>query len=106
MDRIDRLKDFIEKFPDDMFSRHALSMEYLKLGDEAAAEIVMKDLLDHDPRHIGTYYHLGKLMEKSGRMDAAAEVYETGIRIAMEMNAQHDLRELKGALILIKDEDE
>lgn len=106
MDRIDRLKDFIEKFPDDMFSRHALAMEYLKLGDEAEAEAVMKDLLSHDSRHIGTYYHLGKLMEKSGRMHEAVQVYEAGIRIAKEMNANHDLRELKGALILIKDEEE
>ncbi len=48
MDRIDRLKEFIEKFPNDMFSRHALAMEYLKLGNEEAAEEVMRELLQHE----------------------------------------------------------
>jgi Tfp pilus assembly protein PilF len=106
MDRIDRLKEFIEKFPNDMFSRHALAMEYLKSGDEAAAEITMKDLLTHDPYHTGTYYHLGKLMDKSGRREEAVDVYETGIRISEQIGALHDLKELKGALMLIKEEDE
>ena len=32
MDRISRLKAFIDTYPADMFSRHALAMELVKLG--------------------------------------------------------------------------
>ena len=35
--RMDRLKSFIERNPADAFSRHALAMEYIKIGDDAAA---------------------------------------------------------------------
>ena len=106
MDRIDRLKEFIEKFPNDMFSRHALAMEYLKLGDEAAAEGVMRYLLQHDPGHTGTYYHLGKLLEKSGKIEEAIKVLEDGIKACEKTGAKHDFQELKSALLLLKDEDE
>lgn len=106
MDRIDRLKEFIEKFPNDMFSRHALAMEYLKVGNDAAAEGVMRDILVQDPRHTGTYYHLAKLLEKSGRIAEAIGILEEGISTCEKTGAKHDLQELKSALIMIKDEDE
>jgi tetratricopeptide (TPR) repeat protein len=105
MDRIVQLKDFIEKYPGDMFSRHALAMEYLKVGNESQAEEVMRLLLRDDPNHTGTYYHLGKLLEKMGRTDEAIAVYEEGIQICQRLTANTDLRELKGALILIKEDD-
>lgn len=105
MDRIAQLKDFIEKYPDDMFSKHALAMEYLKISDETQAEAVMKAILEHDPCHTGTYYHLGKLMEKSGRIDEAIAVYERGIQFCQQISAMNDLRELNGALVLIKEDD-
>jgi tetratricopeptide (TPR) repeat protein len=106
MDRIDRLKEFIEKFPNDMFSRHALAMEYLKLGNEEAAEGVMRELLQHDPDHTGTYYHLGKLLEKSGRFGEAINILEDGIKTCEKTGAKHDLQELKAALMMLKDEEE
>ena len=105
MDRIAHLKVFIEKYPDDMFSRHALAMEYLKVGNEHMAEEVMRSLLQHDPGHTGTYYHLGKLLEKNGRMEEAIACYEEGIRQCANLKAYHDLRELNGALTLIKEDD-
>lgn len=105
MDRIGQLKEFIEKYPDDMFSRHALAMEYLKVGNEAQAEEVMRSLLIHDPRHTGTYYHLGKLLEKSGKIEDAISVYEEGIRQCQFQSALNDLRELKAALMILKEDD-
>lgn len=105
MDRIAQLKDFIEKYPEDMFSRHALAMEYLKVGNESQAEEVMRSLLADDPHHTGTYYHLGKLLEKAGRIDQAIAVYEEGIQFCQRLAAHNDLRELKGALVLIKEDD-
>lgn len=105
MDRIAQLKDFIEKYPEDMFSRHALAMEYLKVGNVSLAEEVMRSLLADDPHHTGTYYHLGKLLEKAGRFDEAIAVYEEGIQFCQLLAAHNDLRELKGALVLIKEDD-
>jgi predicted Zn-dependent protease len=104
MDRISRLKAFIDTYPADMFSRHALAMELLKLGQYHDALEAMNSLLAVDENHSGTYYHLGKLYEKLGDHENALKVYEKGIIIAGKVNAENDCRELKGALSQLKDE--
>ena len=104
MDRISRLKAFINTYPADMFSRHALAMELLKLGQYADALEAMNSLLVVDENHSGTYYHLGKLYEQLGDHENALKVYEKGIYIADKIKAENDCRELKGALSQLKDE--
>ncbi len=104
MDRIAKLKEIISTFPDDCFSRHALAMELIKMGkiDEAIHE--MEELLLVDPNYVGTYYHLAKAYEKIQQYDAALEVLEKGIKVAVASTDKNDLRELNGALDHLKDE--
>lgn len=104
MDRIAKLKDFISRFPDDMFSRHALAMELIKIGQNAESIGVMKTILAIDPTHTGTYYHLAKALEKEGLSKEAISVYEEGIRQAKLKNAKHEWRELLSAMELLKEE--
>lgn len=104
MDRIPALKSFIQKNPSDCFSRHALAMEWVKMGDDAAAEAEMRDLLDLNPAYSGTYYHLGKLLERKGELAEAVAVYEKGIVVCSQRNELNNLRELKAALSLLQDE--
>ena len=104
MDRISRLKTFIDKYPSDMFSRHALAMELLKLEHYPEALEAMISLLAVDENHSGTYYHLGKLYEQLGDHEHALKIYKKGIIIAGKIKAENDLRELKGALSQLKDE--
>jgi len=104
MDRISRLKVFIEQYPADMFSRHALAMELLKLERYPEALEAMVSLLAVDENHSGTYYHLGKLYEYLGDHENALRIYEKGIIVAGKVKAENDLRELRGALSQLKDE--
>ena len=104
MDRITKLKAFIDQYPADMFSRHALAMEFIKLQRYPEALEAMIALLAADENHSGTYYHLGKLYEQLGDQENAISIYEKGINIAGKVNAENDLRELKGALSQLKDE--
>lgn len=104
MDRISRLKTFIDQYPQDMFSRHALAMELVKLERYPEALEAMVSLLATDENYSGTYYHLGKLYEQLGDHEHALEAYEKGIMIAGKVKAENDLRELKGALSRLKDE--
>lgn len=104
MDRIARLKTFIDQYPADMFSRHALAMELLKLEQYPEALEAMIALLSVDANHSGTYYHLGKLYEQLGDHENAVKIYEKGIIIAGNVKAENDLRELKAALFQLKDE--
>ena len=104
MDKIEKLKEMISKFPNDCFSRHALAMELLKIGNIEDAVHEMEELLLVDPNYVGTYYHLAKAYEKLQQYNNALEVLERGIKVAMARAAHHDLRELNGALDHLKDE--
>jgi len=101
--RMDRLKSFIERNPADAFSRHALAMEYIKIGDDAAARNELESLLAMDPGYVGSYYHLGKLLERAGDPEAAAETYRKGILVAEQAGDRHAAGELRAALLNCED---
>jgi tRNA(Ile)-lysidine synthase len=98
MDRIEALKSFLHKNPADLFSRHALAMEYIKRGDDETARQMLESALEIDPGYIGSYYHLGKLLERSGEENAAAEVYRKGMEMAQVAGDRHAFGELQTAL--------
>jgi tetratricopeptide (TPR) repeat protein len=104
MDRIAFLTDFIEKNPTDLFSRHALAMEMIKLGNDQEAKLVLDQILLIDNNYVGSYYHLGKIEERLGMMNEALVTYEKGIQVATALGDQQALRELKAALNQLRDE--
>jgi Tfp pilus assembly protein PilF len=97
MNRIEKLKEFLEKDPDDSFVRHALALEYLKLGEAGVARELWEQLLAHDPTAVGSYYHLGKLLESLGEESLALEWYRKGMAAAKAAGEQRAFNELQGA---------
>ncbi len=97
MDRIDRLKTFLEQSPDDCFLNHALALEYVKLGADIEARIYFEKNRNFDPGYIATYYHLGKLLERTGDEAAAMAVYEEGMLQAKQAGDNHAYSELRSA---------
>lgn len=104
MERIEKLKVFIANDPSDFFSRHALAMELIKLEDFSSAIQEMEEIIKLDAEQVGVYYHLGKTHEKLTQFEKALHVYEKGIQVATALQKHHELRELQGALNLLKDE--
>lgn len=104
MERIDKLKAFIERDPDDYFSRHALALELIKVGSIKAAIEVMEALLDLNPNHTGTYLHLGKAFESISDFKAALNSYKQGIDASKINQAAHDEMELRAALAQLEEE--
>ncbi len=97
MERIEKLKQFLESNPRDAFVQHALALEYVKLGEEGEAERLFSTLLDQDPGNTGTYYHLAKLLERTNRREDALKVYEQGMEACKKSGDAHALRELQNA---------
>ena len=104
MERILKLKAFIQKDPEDLFSRHALAMELLKLGEHLDAIQEMEELLKIDFRHTGTYLHLGRTYEKTGDTSQALSTYKRGLEVCRSVNARHDLQELMAAYQQLEEE--
>ncbi|WP_315814898.1 tetratricopeptide repeat protein [Paraflavitalea speifideaquila] len=97
MERIDKLKTFLQASPNDPFLKHALALEYVKLGDEAGARKLFEEILTQDPGYVGSYYHLGKLLERTGERALALEWFEKGLAAAKVAGDRHAYGELQGA---------
>lgn len=97
MERIDKLKQFLVLNPADAFVQHALALEYVKAGDEGKAEKLFRVILEQDPSYTGSYYHLAKLLERSGRREDAIQCYIAGMDACKKHGDIHALRELQNA---------
>lgn len=103
MDRIAKLKEFLVANPSDSFVQHALALEYIKIGDDLSARSLFESILDNDPKYIGTYYHLAKLLERTGDIGLAVQWYQKGIEAATNAGDRHSLNELQMAYEEITD---
>ena len=97
MDRIAKLKEFLEANPDDSFVQHALALEHVKAGDDAEARKLFENILNKDENYIGSYYHLGKLLERVDERESAIKWYELGMLKAKENGDMHAYNELQAA---------
>ena len=98
MNKIDQLREFLKATPNDSFLQHALALEFIKVGDEGAAKLLFENILMNEPGYVGSYYHLGKLLERINDNQAAITVYQTGMKEAKLANDNHSYNELHAAL--------
>ncbi|TAJ53734.1 MAG: hypothetical protein EPO58_10565 [Chitinophagaceae bacterium] len=97
MDRIAKIKEFLVANPADNFLRHALALEYMKLGEDTAARELFEAILTESPDYVGSYYHLAKLLEKMEARELAIAWYEKGMVAAKQAGDNHAYSELQAA---------
>lgn len=97
MDRIERIQDFLKQSPKDNFLRHALALEFIKMGEDKKARELFEDILNECPDYIGSYYHLGKLLERGNETQLAIAWYEKGMFAAKAAKDTHAYNELQAA---------
>jgi Tfp pilus assembly protein PilF len=96
-ERIQKLKAFLAADPQDSFVRHALAMEYLALGEEGMARGLLEEVLERDADATGSYYQLGKLLERAGETALALQWYERGMEAARRTGEKRAYNELRTA---------
>ena len=97
MSRIEKLLEYIKQNGKDSFLQHALALEYIKIDRDEEARNVFNELLLREPTYVGSYYHLGKLLERSGNFEKAIKIYERGMQEAKKAGDMHSYNELMGA---------
>ena len=97
MDKIEKLKEYLQASPGDSFLQHALALEYIKIGKDKEARELFESILDLEPGYVGTYYHLAKLLERIGDTDEAIKVYEIGMEQTKKLGDNHAYGELRAA---------
>ncbi|MEM1359821.1 MAG: tetratricopeptide repeat protein [Bacteroidota bacterium] len=104
MSRKDQILSLLQDNPTDSFLRFALAKEHEQAGEDAGAKEVYESIVKQDPDYVGTYYHLGKLLEKLGQPDTALRIYSEGIEITRRLGEKHAMRELMGARMELGEE--
>src|SRR3982751_4277082 len=103
MGRIEKLLEYLKTNDKDSFLQHALALEYIKVGDDEEARKLFVEILLREPTYIGSYYHLAKLLERTGEFDKAITIYKKGMEQAKRAGDGHTYNELQGALEDIED---
>ena len=98
MSRIEKLLEYMRTSGKDSFLQHALALEYIKIGNDEEARNLFNELLLREPSYVGSYYHLGKLLERVGDFDKAVRIYKRGMEEAKRAGDNHSYNELMGAL--------
>ena len=98
MNKINQLKEFLKATPNDSFLQHALALELVKMGNDEEGKLLFENILLNEPAYVGSYYHLGKLLERINDNQAAIIVYQTGMNEAKLANDNHSYNELQAAL--------
>lgn len=98
MDRIQKLKEFLQLNPNDSFLKHALGLEYRKIGRDEEALRCFESVIENDPSYVGTYYQLGKYWEGKGNPNKAMEYYGQGLKAAQAVGDRHAQNELRTAM--------
>ena len=97
MDRISKLKAYMEESGNDSVLQHALALEYIKVGNDQEAKNLFNEILKREPTYVGSYYHLGQVLERIGDPEKAMRVDTRGMEGATAASYHHSYTELRVA---------
>jgi cytochrome c-type biogenesis protein CcmH/NrfG len=92
------LEEFVQKSPNDAFSRYGLAMECSSTGDASAAIANFSQLLEQHPDYVPAYLMYAQVLAKESRPDDAKKVLSTGIAAAQQKGDQHAASEMETLL--------
>jgi thioredoxin-like negative regulator of GroEL len=96
--RRELLEEFVDKKPDDAFSRYGLAMECVNGGDSAAADLHFRALLESNPDYVPAYLMYAQMLARESRTSEAKQVLSSGSATATQKGDQHARVEMETLL--------
>jgi tetratricopeptide (TPR) repeat protein len=96
--RLEMLRSFAEKRPQDPFPRYALGMELKASGDGEGAWRVFEALIADHADYVACYAPAGEVLTGLGRLAEARALYGRGIEACSRHNDAHTRDHLESAL--------
>ncbi len=96
-----KLRELLEKQPDDPFLLYALAMEHRARAEYPAALEHLGRVIEKDPGYIAAYHMSAQTHMQAGNREAARRAYATGIEAAKGKGDSHAAQEMQGELDLI-----
>jgi tetratricopeptide (TPR) repeat protein len=97
MDRIEKLKEFLRLILMIPLQNMPWPWNIWQAGDDGTARRYLEEVLERDPAAVGSYYQLGKLLERTGETDLALQWYEKGMAAARAAGEKRAYNELQTA---------
>jgi tetratricopeptide (TPR) repeat protein len=98
MNRLETLRQLVERNPKDSFALYGLAMEYAGQGEYDKALEKFGALCEVSPNYSYGYYQAGRVLTKMGRIDEARAWYVRGIEATARSGDQHARGEIEAAL--------
>ncbi len=96
--RLEVLRQLVERNPKDSFALYGLAMEYANQGDNDKALEQFRTLTEVDPDYSYAYYHAGQVLSKMGKIEDARAWYQKGIEATSRNGDEHARGEIEAAL--------
>ena len=101
-ERMQKLRQMLEKSPDDTFLLYAIALEHKKHSNFPQALEYLSQVLQKDPTYAVAYHQAGLVHELAGDMEAARKAYRDGMTVAERKGDAHAKEEMHAALMLIE----
>lgn len=101
-ERMQKLREMLDKQPNDVFLLYALALEHKKLGEFPQALEHLKRVLDNDPNYYVAYQQAGQVHELNSDPESARKAYQTGIEVATRKGDNHARQEMEAALMMVE----
>lgn len=98
IDRREKLREMIERTPNDAFLLFALAMEHGKAGDFDEAVAQFDRTLTADANYVPAHFQKGLTLQKMGRLDDARAALRKGVEVAEATGDPHAATEMREAL--------
>ena len=96
--RRQKLEDFLEKNPNDAFTRYGIALECVREGDLPAAEVHFQALMRLNPDYVPGYQMYAQTLAQNDRAEEAKSILAQGIQAAVRSGNQHARSEMEGLL--------
>src|SRR5262245_52431330 len=101
-ERLEKLRQMLEKQPGDTFLLYGIALEHKKLGEPKTAIEFLDRVIAADAGYCYAYHQKGLIYESTGDIDAAKSAYRAGIEAATRKGDAHAREEIAAALSMIE----
>jgi len=88
-DRIDTIREMLEKDPADVFLHYSLGMELASAGRHEEAVAAFRRCTDLDEGYLAAYVEAAKSLRSAGDLAAARETFAAAMELAAVQGASH-----------------
>lgn len=94
--RKQQIEEMLAEDPNDPFLRYGLAMEYVSVGDDAAAVKCLQELIAVVPDYVPAHQQLGQSLVRQGRTAEARQAWRQGVEAAQKAGNLHARDEMQG----------